>query len=172
VEALADHNLYAWHAVFGYCGTLNNITIWNSSYLLQSLCNGSFSDLDFPFSIGGEQFEQLWMLVEGIYPSLARFVKPISVPIGDSESLFSLWQESKRKDIECFFGVFKKKFNFFNRPIPFAYMEDIIHSFYCCVILHNMAVMERVNDGADGRESHVFYDCVDVACNNAIAEES
>ena len=23
VEALADHNLFAWHAVFGYSGTLN-----------------------------------------------------------------------------------------------------------------------------------------------------
>jgi hypothetical protein len=112
------------------------------------------------------------MLLDVIYPSLARFVKPISVPIGDSESLFSLWQESKRKDIERFLGVFKNKFNFFNRPIPFACMEDIIHSFYCCVILHYMAVMERVNNGVDDRESHVFYDCVDIACNNAIAEES
>jgi hypothetical protein len=30
------------------------------------------------------------MLVDGIYPSIARFVKPISVPIGDVEALFSL----------------------------------------------------------------------------------
>ena len=107
VEALADHNLYAWHAVFIYAGTLNDISIWDSSYLLQSLCDGSFSDLDFPFTIGGQSFDQLWMLVDGIYPSLARFVKPLTVPIGDCEALFSMWQESKRKDIERFFGVFK-----------------------------------------------------------------
>ncbi|MFN9982519.1 MAG: hypothetical protein ACK53Y_21505, partial [bacterium] len=53
-----------------------------------------------------ELFEELWMLVDGIYPSLARFVKPISVPVGKREALFAMWQESKRKDIERFFGVF------------------------------------------------------------------
>jgi hypothetical protein len=79
------------------------------SYLLRSLCDGSFSELDFPFPIGGEIFHELWMLVDGIYPSLARFVKPISVPVGKREELFSLWQEAARKTIERFFGVFKKK---------------------------------------------------------------
>jgi hypothetical protein len=24
VKAVSDHSLYAWHAVFGYCGTLND----------------------------------------------------------------------------------------------------------------------------------------------------
>jgi hypothetical protein len=160
VEALADHNLYAWHAVFGYAGTLNDISIWDSSFLLQSLCDGSFSDLDFPFTIGGESFDQLWMLVDGIYPSLARFVKPLTVPIGDCEALFSMWQESNRKDIERFFGVFKKKFYFFSKPIPFPYMEDIIDAFYCAIILHNMAVRERVEIANGTIENHTMYDCV------------
>ena len=160
VEALADYNLYAWHAVFGYCGTLNDINIWDTSYLLQSLCDGTFSGLDFPFTIGGEVFHSLFMLVDGIYPCLARFVKPISVPVGKRETLFSLWQESTRKTIERFFGVFKKKFHFFNRPIPFGFMADIIYIFYCCVILHNMAVVERLNSGSEEVESDLFYDCV------------
>ena len=63
---------------------------------------------DFPFEIAGETFETLWLLVDGIYPSLAWFVKPLSVPIDDNEMLFSLRQEAKRKDIERLFGVFKK----------------------------------------------------------------
>ena len=95
VETLADHNLYAWHAVFGYCGTLNDLSIWDSSYLLQSLCDGSFSDLDFPFKIGGELFEELWMLVDGVYPSVERFVMPISVLVGECVALFAMWQELK-----------------------------------------------------------------------------
>ena len=160
VETLCDYNLYAWHAVFGYGGTLNNLTIWDSSYLLQSLCDGTFSELDFSFTGGGEVFDELWMLVDGIYPSLARFVKPISVPVSKRETLFSAWQESSRKDIERFFGMFKLKFGFFNKPIPFAFLEDIIAAFYCCVILHNMAVTERVNAEEDERESDAFYDCV------------
>ena len=97
---MTDHSLYVWHAVFCYCGTLNDITIWESSMLLQSICDGSFAENDFPFSIGGEMFNMLWMLVDGIYPPLGWFVKPLTVPIVDSKALSSLWQESKCKDIE------------------------------------------------------------------------
>ena len=46
--------------------------------LLQSICDGSFAENDFHFSIGGEMFGMLWMLVDGIYPPLARFVKPLT----------------------------------------------------------------------------------------------
>jgi hypothetical protein len=72
VEAMVDYSLYGWYAVFGYCGTLNDITIWDNSLLQQAMCNGSFEDIDFPFSIGGEMFQQLWMLGYGIYPPLSR----------------------------------------------------------------------------------------------------
>jgi hypothetical protein len=58
-EALADHSLYAWHAVFGYCGTLNDVTIQDSSFLLQAMCDGSFEHNDFPFTLGGEVFDKL-----------------------------------------------------------------------------------------------------------------
>lgn len=42
-------------------------------------------------------------------PPIAHFVKPLPVPTGDIEALYSLWQEVKQKDVEHFFGVFKKK---------------------------------------------------------------
>ncbi len=84
------------------------INLWDSSLLHQSLCYGSFSNNDFTFIIGGKTFHELWFLVDGIYPSLSRFVKPLTVPIDDNEAIFSMWQESKRKDFKPFFGMFKK----------------------------------------------------------------
>jgi hypothetical protein len=90
VEVMVDHTLYTWHAVFGYCGTLNDVTIWDNSLLLQAMCDGSFDKIDFPFTVGGKQFPKLFLLVDGIYPPLSRFVKHISVPIGDTEVLFSM----------------------------------------------------------------------------------
>jgi hypothetical protein len=159
-EALADHNLFAWHAVFRYCGMLNDLGFGGSSFLLQSLCNGSFSELNFSFTIRGEVLHHLWMLLDGIYPSLARFVKPISVPIGKREALFSVWQESNSKDLEHFFGVFKWKFHFFNRPIPLVFIDDIIDTLYCCIILQNMAVSERIASQEDEVENYKFYGCI------------
>jgi hypothetical protein len=168
VEAMADHSLYCWHAVFGYAGTLNDINIWDSSLLLQSFCDGSFEANDFPFTIGGEEFEKLWLLVDGIYPPIARFVKPISIPIGDVEALFSLWQESKRKDVERFFAVFKIKFHFFSHPIHLAHINEILEAFYTCVILHNIAVRERLDADDQAQECGAFYDCVE---NNERGED-
>ena len=60
-----------------------------------------------------------------------------------------------------FVGVFKKKFHFFTRPITFAFIEDIIEAFYCCIILHNVAVKERMELNNGSIESHSFYKCVD-----------
>jgi hypothetical protein len=160
MEAMCDYNLFAWHTVFGYSGVLNDINIWDSSLLHKAFCDGSFSTCDFSFEIGGETFHHLWLLVDGIYPATARFVKPLSVPVDDDEALFSLWQEAKRKDVERFFGVFKKKFNMFNNPIKLFYMSDIIHACYSCLILHNMSVLERVAMDDGTRENDIYYDVV------------
>jgi hypothetical protein len=90
VEAVADYNLYAWHAVFGYCGTLNDVNIWDRSLLQKSICDSKFGINDFLFVIGREMFEELWLLVDGNYPALSRFVKPLSVPLNADEALFSM----------------------------------------------------------------------------------
>ena len=81
LEAFADYNLWIWHASFGSPGTLNDINIWDRSPLLESFINGSFdNDVDFEFTIGGTVFRRLWLLTDGIYPELARFVKTIDEP--------------------------------------------------------------------------------------------
>jgi hypothetical protein len=44
VEAMVDYNLYAWHAIFGYAGTLNALSIWdNSSCCLQCVTDHSMN---------------------------------------------------------------------------------------------------------------------------------
>ena len=53
LEAVADYNLWIWHASFGYAGTLNDINIWEQSPLLTSLLDGTFSKfVDFEFELG------------------------------------------------------------------------------------------------------------------------
>ena len=102
LEAMADHNLWFWHHSFGWPGSLNDINIWNRSCLLKAFLDGSFArDVDFEFTIGDDKvFNRLWVLVDGIYPDLSRFVKTLQEPVGRRACRYAVWQESARKDIE------------------------------------------------------------------------
>jgi hypothetical protein len=108
MEVACDYQLFAWHAVVGYAGTFNVINVWDNSRLHHSLIDGSFSRNDFEFEIVGTMFSCLSFLVDGIHPPLSRLVRPINVPTGKDECLFTAWQESCQKDVERFFGVLKK----------------------------------------------------------------
>ncbi len=115
MEAVADCTLYEWYVFFGYRGTPNV----NNSLLQKSLCDGTLCENDFQFVIGGETFDELWFLVDDIYLSLSRFMKPLSVPLNDPKAIFSMWQESKRKDIKLFFCVLKKSFTCLQGPLSY-----------------------------------------------------
>ena len=108
LEAVADYDLWIWHSAFGFPGSLNDINIWDRSTLFQSMLDGSHSMIDFPFKINGEDFNQLYYLVDGIYPWLKRFLCTIPDPVTTVDRLLSKSQESWRKSIERAFGVWKK----------------------------------------------------------------
>jgi hypothetical protein len=74
-QAGCDYQLWFRHFVFRYVGTMNDINIWDSSKLHQSLHDGTFEKNDFSFEVGSQVFNKLWFLVDGIYPELACFVK-------------------------------------------------------------------------------------------------
>ena len=70
LEAVADYNLWVWHDSFGLPGGLNDINIWERSPLLESMLNGTHSEIDHPLKINNQMFNQLFYLVDGIYPWL------------------------------------------------------------------------------------------------------
>ena len=117
LEAVADYNLLVWHDSFGLPGGLNDINIWERSPLLESILNGTHSEIDHPFEINNQTFNQLFYLVDGIFPWLSRFLSTISVPMTLIDSNYSEWQESARKDIERAFGVLKLKFHILEHPM-------------------------------------------------------
>ena len=51
--------------------------------------DGTFSNLDFDFTLDGEIFSELYLLVDGIYPQLSRFVKTFAVPTTKIECVFA-----------------------------------------------------------------------------------
>lgn len=150
LEAISDHHLWFWHCSYGYAGTLNDINIFNLSPLLERFMDGTFQDIESavtPFEIAGQSFDQLFILVDGIYPRYSRFVKAIKEPITKREKRFTTFQESARKDIERAFGVLQCKFQAMAKPIYIMDMALIGEMVCCCLILHNMCVSDRVMAG-------------------------
>ena len=157
LEAYADHYLWIWHATFSSPGSLNDINVWDQSPLLRSFLDGTFAkQVDFEFTINGQGFHRVWLLVDGIYPELSRFVKTISEP-GDKRSrYYAKWQEATRKDIERAFGVLQRKFNVLVRPVEQWYVEDITKIVETCIVLHNMMVEDRIQ--RDESEESNWYE--------------
>ena len=156
LEAVADYNLWIWHRAFGFPGTLNDINIWERSPLFESMQNGSHSEIDFDFEIDGELFKKLYYLVDGIYPTLSRFLSTISDPTTKIASFFATTQEAIRKDVERAFGVLKSKFLSLKHPIRFHHQDDIFYVVFAVIAMHNMMVQYRVeHEGVV--ESASFY---------------
>ena len=157
LEAACDYNLWFWHASFGYPGTLNDINILNLSPLVDSFLDGSFEKIEetvVPYKLNGENFRQVFLLADGIYPCWSRFVRTISDPVGNIEKNFSKWQESARKDIERAFGVLQGEFKVLSKPMQ-ALQPDVIGAIMStCLICHNMNVEDRVM----GEEVEQRYD--------------
>lgn len=172
LEAGVDHNLWFWYAACGYPGTMNDINIWDQSELQKyCLSNYCLNYLDFNFEIAGEQFRKLFILVDGIYLPIARFVKGISVPIGKAEKKYTNWQESKQKDSERAFGVFMRKFQCLARPIELHQLKDIKQMIYSCIIMHNMMVEYRIEQEEVDSEN-MYHLCHDNAAHLLVADEA
>lgn len=144
LEAACDYNLYFWHVNFGHPGTYNDISVLHLSSLYEAFVDGSMEALDVSAMIGGELFKILAYLVDGIYPPLNRFVPGVSCPTTSILKCFTGWQESKRKDIERAFGVFQARCGALAVPLRIHSLEKIGSLVECCLIIHNMAVQERV----------------------------
>ena len=62
LEAVASHDLWIWHALFGMFGSLNDINVLQRSTLIQSLINGEFHTIE--YEVNGRPSEPTAATVE------------------------------------------------------------------------------------------------------------
>ena len=147
LEAICDYTCFFWHTTYGYAGSLSDENVMYLSPFLQKMADGSFGNLEdhlVPYEIAGEQFNQTFVLTDGIYPMFSCFVKPIKQPMTRKEKRFTKWQESTSKSIERAFGILKERFQWVDRPIQLIDLTEISFRMNSCIILHNMCVSDRV----------------------------
>jgi len=156
IEAAVDYNTWFWHTSCGHPGTNNDINIWDVSDLQKKFLSPEWcNEVNFPFEVDGMEFTEGWVLVDGIYPPISRFVKTIPTAVGAAMELFIKWQESCRKDSERAFGVLVRKFQCLATPNEYWFIEDVKNQMYGCVLMHNMMVEVRIQ--RDEREEANMY---------------
>ncbi len=127
-EGISDYHMFFWHASCGYAGTLNDKTIFDLSPFQQCFLDGLFQEKKagiVPFKISGEEFNKMFVLVDGIYMNFFRFVRGINIPLTNEETKYTKWQEAVRKDIEHAFGNLKILWKFLCRPIEIWSLNKI-----------------------------------------------
>ena len=81
----------------------------------------------------------VYFLCDGGYHLWDTLIPPYKDQIeGTSMMEWSKHVESSRKDIECVFGILKKRFLFLKHPIRFQSPEIIHRTFLTCCVLHNL----------------------------------
>jgi hypothetical protein len=101
MEVLSDDYLRIWRILFGYPGSMNDLSILAHSPLMQKIRNGE-SPLAIPeVDIGSMTLSSFYFIVDGIYPRHRfYFINSYSKPRSHKEKAFSRQQEGVGKTVE------------------------------------------------------------------------
>jgi hypothetical protein len=92
------------------------------------------------FTVNGNEYGMGYYLADGIYPSWPVFMKGVPVPQLEKHRFFSERQATLRKDVECAFGLLKKRFNILAIPGRSYSQRTLGLIMRACIILHNMII--------------------------------
>lgn len=122
------------------------------------------------FDINGENFSQLYYLVDSIYPSLSRFLSTIDNLMKALNCFFAPREERFHKPIKRAICVWKRKFLSVGLKVSLHDHEDIYYLVRAPIVMHNMIVEEYLCHSE--HESDDFYKVGDVNSEDDSSVES
>ncbi|XP_060209734.1 uncharacterized protein LOC132636734 isoform X2 [Lycium barbarum] len=141
LEAVADYDLWIWHAYFGMPGTNNDINVLESSHLFSNLAKGIAPPAR--YVIQGNKYDVGYYLSDSIYPKWSTIVQTIQEPQSQKKKYFATKQESCRKDVERAFRVLQSCFAIIAGLSRF-WRKEVLHDILTsCIILHNMIIEDE-----------------------------
>ena len=138
LEAVASYDRWIWHAFFGVAGSNNDINVLNQSPLFTDAIRGQEPTVR--FTVNNHEYNMGYYLADGIYPSWPVFMKGVPLLQLEKHRFFSEQQASVRKDVECAFGILKKRFNILAIPGRSYSQRTLGLIMRACIILHNMII--------------------------------
>nr|GEW43301.1 hypothetical protein [Tanacetum cinerariifolium] len=95
LEAIADQQLWFWHAYFGVPGANNDPNVLYGSPLFDDILTDKAPEA--PFVVNEKTYEKGYYLADGIYPQWSMFVKAFTIARDQKTMKFKIVQESARK---------------------------------------------------------------------------
>ena len=84
LEAVADYDIWIWHAHFGLSGSNNDINVLEASYLFANLASGIA--LPAHYVIKGNKYNMSYYLADDFYPKWSTLVQTIHDPHGHKKN--------------------------------------------------------------------------------------
>ena len=80
LEAVADSDLWIWHAFFGMPGSCNDLNVVDNSPLIGDIFAGRFPPA-FKYTVNGRERTRAYYLADGIYPKWGIFLQSFKQPL-------------------------------------------------------------------------------------------
>lgn len=122
-------------------GSANDINVLDRSPCIANILSGAISQGQ--YQLQSVTRTQPYYFVDGIYPPWHILIAAHSSPSNPRERCFAEVQESVRKEIECAFGMLRKRFGILNRPCRLWKPNEMEDVMLCCLILHNMRIFHK-----------------------------
>jgi hypothetical protein len=137
-----DHSRRILSVTTGHPGTRNDKTIIQFDKFIQNLRSGVvYPNAQFDLfneSGGTVRISGLYALCDGGYHKWRVLQCPNKYATAEFEARWSKRIESVRKDVECTFGILKRRFRTLKVPMQYWAKEDVDNIMFTCCVLHNI----------------------------------
>jgi hypothetical protein len=141
-EVVCDHRRRIISVTDGHCGSRNDKAIIRlDPFANEVRHSGLYRDFQYKlFNRDGVEYDHrgAYMLSDNGYHPWSMLIYPSKHSTDYEEHMFSTRTESVRKDIECVFGILKKRFRVLVCPLRIRSLHTCNAVFWTCCILHNM----------------------------------
>lgn len=141
-EMTVDHSKRFQSTTIGHYGTTSDKTIVKfDGFVTEVRYEKLFTDAVFKLQVANNKWiseKGVYLLVDGGYHKWRIMQCPLKHTSDEDKSRWSEFAESVRKDVECSFGILKKRYQFLKGAITWHRKSDIDNAVFSCVILHNM----------------------------------
>lgn len=151
-EMTVDHSKRLMATTRGHYDTTSDKTIVKFDGFIRKVKHDDFYvSVEFKLQVDENKWiieRGLYLLVDGGYHKWRIMQCPYKFCCEIEKTRWSELAESMRKDVECSFGILKKRYQFLKTGITWHYKSDSDNVVFSCVILHNMS---HEFDGYDKR---------------------